>query len=190
VCVQAKAVLEDLKPGDSVNIDGACQTVVAANGDRFWFESVEETLHRTTLGTLKIGNKVNLERAMRLNARLGGHLMTGHIDGTGTVVGREDRPGNVTFTIEVPKALVSYVAEKGSIGIDGISLTVASAHQSRLTVSVIPYTLQHTAILRKRVGDRVNLEADILAKYVDSLLGGRHQAASTMTEEWLKEQGF
>ena len=188
--VQAKVVLEDLEIGDSVTIDGACQTVVAVDGDRFSFESVEETLRRTTLGSLNIGDRVNLERAMRWDGRLGGHLMAGHIDGTGTIVDLERRPDNVIFTIELPETLDPYVVEKGSIGIDGISLTVASLEQRRLSVSIIPYTFEHTILPFRKVGDRVNLEVDILAKYVEKLLHPRTERTSAITEEWLKSQGF
>lgn len=190
MCVRAHLASDGLKPGDSVTVDGACQTVVATQGDSFWFESVEETLRRTTLGALRVGDRVNLERALRLDGRLGGHLVTGHVDGVGTVVGRTDERGNAVLAVEAPAELCPYLVEKGCVGLDGISLTVASVRGAQFTVWVVPYTLEHTTLGARRVGDRLNLEADILAKYTERLLEGRSQPARALTEEWVRAQGF
>ena len=190
LALRASQVLEDMKIGDSINIDGACQTVVEVSGGEFAVESVEETLRRTTLGGLRVGDRVNLERAMRLGDRLGGHLVSGHVEGIGRILKREERPHNTVLTIGLPEELSRYVVPKGSIAVDGISLTVASVPDGAFAVSIIPHTLRHTTLGERRSGDRVNLETDMIAKYVERLVERPFGSTSRLSEEWLKRMGF
>ena len=171
--LEAKRVLADVAIGDSISIDGACHTVVEVGRQGFSFESVSETLERTTLGRLKTGDRVNLERSLKLSDRLGGHLVAGHVDGMGRVRERRRWADNVVFRIGMPAELVPFVANKGSIAVDGISLTVVSARARDFTVTVIPHTMEVTTIGERRVGDAVNLEVDMVARYLDRLTG-RH----------------
>ena len=167
--VEAKRVLEDVSIGDSISIDGACHTVVEAEHRAFSFESVLETLERTTLGRLKTGDRVNLERSLKLSDRLGGHLVAGHVDGMGRVLDRRQWADNMVFRIGMPAELTPYLAGKGSIAVDGISLTVVSAGARDFTVTVIPHTMEATTIGERRVGDAVNLEVDLVARYLERL---------------------
>ncbi len=171
--LEAKRVLADVAISDSISIDGACHTVVEVGRQGFSFESVSETLERTTLGRLKTGDRVNLERSLKLSDRLGGHLVAGHVDGMGRVQERRRWADNVVFRIGMPAELVPFVANKGSIAVDGISLTVVSAGARDFTVTVIPHTMEVTTIGDRRVGDAVNLEVDMVARYLDRLIG-RH----------------
>ena len=179
--VEAKRVLEDVSIGDSISIDGACHTVVEAERRAFSFESVSETLERTTLGRLKTGDRVNLERSLKLSDRLGGHLVAGHVDGMGTVMERRQRADNMTFRIGMPEDLAAYLANKGSIAVDGISLTVVAAGARHFTVTVIPHTVEATTIGERRVGDAVNLEVDLVARYLERLTGCRAENGSPAT---------
>ena len=179
--VEAKRVLEDVSIGDSISIDGACHTVVEAERRAFSFESVSETLERTTLGRLKTGDRVNLERSLKLSDRLGGHLVAGHVDGMGTVMERRQRADNMTFRIGMPEHLAAYLANKGSIAVDGISLTIVAAGARHFTVTVIPHTVEATTIGERRVGDAVNLEVDLVARYLERLTGCRAENGSPAT---------
>ena len=188
--VDAEQVLVGLRVGDSITLDGVCHTVVASDSSGFAVESVEETLRRSTLGRLRVGTRLNLERALRLGDRLGGHLVAGHVDGVGRVIDRTDAPGNVLFRIGMSRDLVPYVAEKGSIAVDGISLTVASAGPAEFSVAIIPHTLAATTLADRRPGDSVNLEVDTIARYVERLLAeGRVTAGTELTEAALRETG-
>jgi len=163
---EATHVLDGTGVGDSIAVNGCCLTVVAA-GDGWWqADVVDETLRRTTLGGLQAGDPVNLERALRLSDRLGGHLMQGHVDGVGAVTAAA--PG---LAVEPPPDLFRYVAEKGSVAVDGVSLTVAAVDAATFHVAVIPHTAAVTTLGRRRPGDRVNLEVDLIARYVGRLLG-------------------
>ena len=170
--------VDELVPGESVACNGACLTVVERGGGRMSFDAVPETLARTTLGTWRSGTRVNLERALRLSDRLGGHLVQGHVDGVGRVLDRQPSPdGSVRLTIELPGDLVRYVVEKGSITVDGVSLTVTGVRDfdadgggARFGVALVPHTLASTTLGCRRPGDAVNLEVDVLAKYVERLL--------------------
>ncbi len=160
----------ELKQGDSVCINGACLTVVAIQPPIFWVEAVEETLARTNLGFLKPGDKVNLERALLVSGRFGGHFVQGHVDGTGVVSQIVPRLRSKVMKIQTPKELMPYIVPKGSIAVDGVSLTVVEVGDDWLTVWLIPFTLEHTTLGLRKVGDVVNLEVDILAKYVRHML--------------------
>ena len=188
--ITARRVLEDLRVGDSVNLDGACQTVVDVRMDSFAVESVEVTLKRTTLGEWHHGRDVNLERSLQPQDRLGGHLVMGHVDGVGRIGRVEQRPPSWLLTIECPAALERYIATKGSIAVDGISLTVVEAHSENFTVSVIPHTFDHTTLAQRRRGDRVNLEVDIIARYVERLLTSGGAPDQGLNLERLREMGY
>jgi len=184
--VEAERVLDGLQVGDSVNIDGVCQTVVAIGERGFAVETVAETLSRTTLGTLGIGRAVNLERALGADQRLGGHLVLGHVDGIARIRQRTERDREHHFELEVPPALARYIAAKGSVALDGISLTVAEASGDVFTIAVIPHTFDNTTLSHRRTGDSVNLEVDVIARYVERLLGGQSQ----FTFEDLRDMGY
>jgi riboflavin synthase len=186
ITIRAKTVLEGIRIGDSISIHGACQTVVALGDSSFTVQAVEETLRRTTLGTLKKGSAVNLERSFRLGDRLGGHLVTGHVDGTGRIVRVAGTRENLLLSIAPPAELRKYIAEKGSITIDGVSLTVTRATDAEFGVSVIPHTIGVTTLGYARPGDAVNLEADIIARYVERILG----RSGTLTMQRLEELGY
>ena len=189
--LDAERVLSDIRVGDSIGLNGVCHTVVAFDGEGFAVESVEETLRRTTLGRLRAGARVNLERALQLGGRLDGHLVAGHVDGVGQLQKRTESPGNVLLQIGMPPDLAPYVAQKGSIAIDGISLTVASVSAQDFIVAVIPHTLQATTLSERRSGDPVNLEVDMIARYLERLLtSGRNLSGGSLTESALREMGY
>ena len=171
--VAASKVSEGAALGDSVAVNGCCLTVVAIDGANLSFDAVPETMRRTNLGDLKADDPVNLERPLLPTARLGGHFVQGHIDGAGIVRAITPEQNAIIFEIEVPAALRRYIIEKGSVAIDGISLTVADVTQTGLTVWIIPHTLEVTTLGQRKVGDRVNLECDLLGKYVERLLQER-----------------
>ncbi|MEM8671424.1 MAG: riboflavin synthase [Planctomycetota bacterium] len=165
--VDCGLVAEDAKLGDSICINGCCLTVVALESSVLDFEAGEETLSRTNLGKLNVGSAVNLERSLAVGDRLGGHYVTGHVDEVGTLAERREDPPWAHLRFRMPTRLASQVAAKGSIAIDGISLTVVDADADSFTVALIPHTLEVTTLGRRRVGDEVNLETDVLAKYVE-----------------------
>ncbi len=168
--IAAGAIAEAAAIGDSISVNGCCLTVVRREGDRFSFEAGEETLRRTNLGKLSSGSRVNLERSLRLDDRLGGHFVSGHIDGAGQLIERIDDQDWSTFWFKAPPQLMRQMAEKGSIAVDGVSLTLVDVQDDRFSVALIPYTLNVTTLGALRVGDAVNLETDILAKYVQRQL--------------------
>ncbi len=169
--VAGMSITAGLAVGESVAVNGVCLTVQAASADRFTADVMHETLAHSSLGELEPGSTVNLERAMRLDARLGGHLVQGHVDGTGALLGRRRSAHWEALRISLPEALQRYVVHKGSITVDGVSLTVAELDTVSFTVSLVPTTLRLTTLATKRVGDRVNLEVDLIAKYVEKMLG-------------------
>jgi riboflavin synthase len=168
--VHGPLVAGDARPGDSVAVNGVCLTVVSVDGEAFTADVMKETLDRSALGALADGDPVNLERAATLGSRLGGHLVQGHVDGVGTVADRVRAEHWDTVTIAAPPGLCRYVVEKGSITVDGVSLTVTAVAGDRFAVSLIPTTLALTTLGRRAVGAPVNLEVDVLAKYVEKLL--------------------
>ena len=168
--VQARTVLGDMKLGASIAVNGTCLTVVAMNEDSFSVDLSPETLRRTSFTGLAEGNVVNLERPLLVTDRLGGHIVQGHIDGTGRITSCTPEEDCVILRVRSPKKLMPYIVEKGFIAVDGISLTVVKRSALSFSLSVIPYTLQNTNLQGKTPGDLVNLEADILAKYVENLL--------------------
>ena len=168
--VAPERVLEGLKLGDSIAVNGACLTVVSLDGGAFEVDLAPETLRKTNLGALRKGHVVNLERPLAVGDRLGGHIVQGHIDATGRVQSASPEAGCVVMGFRTPKRLMPYIVKKGFVAVDGISLTVVNRRASSFTVSVIPYTLEHTALKERRVGDSVNLEVDVLAKCVESLV--------------------
>jgi riboflavin synthase len=169
--IAARTVLADAGLGASIAVNGCCLTVVGCTNDSWEADVVVETLQRTNLGTLAPGDPVNLERPVRLTDRLGGHLVQGHVDGVARVTQlRPHDDGSVMTTFETPADVLRYVVHKGSVAVDGISLTVAAVHDEAFSVAVIPHTLAVTTLGAKQIGDTVNLEADVLAKYVERLL--------------------
>jgi riboflavin synthase len=158
--------------GDSVAVNGVCLTATAIDGDRFGFDVMLESLRRSSLGEIDTGSKVNLELALRADARLGGHIMQGHVDGVGTVAALRDEGFSRIVTIDADSALLRYVVEKGSIAVDGVSLTVSRVDDTSFDVSLIPETLERTNLGATTVGRTINLEVDVVAKYVEKLVGG------------------
>ncbi len=162
--------LSGVKVGDSINVNGACLTVVEFTGESIAVDVVQETLDRTALGALRPGSSVNLERALTPESRMGGHIVQGHVDGVGTITHLSGTPEQRTVTIEATEEISRYIVEKGFIAVDGISLTVTGVVDASLSVAVIPYTWEHTVLGTKSIGDQVNLEVDVVAKYVERLL--------------------
>ena len=190
--IQADKVLEDVHLGDSIAVNGVCLTVTEFQKNWFRADVMAETLRRSSLGTLKKGSRVNLERAMAANGRFGGHIVSGHIDGTGMVENMQREGNAIWVTISCGAALLRYIAEKGSIAIDGISLTVAEVRENGFRGSIIPHTGEETTLLARRTGDMVNLETDIIAKYVERLMLPKEpeEKRSGIDLEFLRENGF
>jgi riboflavin synthase len=187
--INAPKVSADLKLGDSININGACQTVIEIKDGTFTVEATEETQRRTTLGQLKSGDGVNLERALRASDRLGGHLVTGHVDFVGRIKSVIQRDQSQIFEFEFPKDYKSQFVEKGSVAVDGISLTVVQVSGDSFTVSVIPFTIKETTLGTKGMGDPVNIETDMIGKYVQRFLSLKKEKIK-ITEELLREKGW
>lgn len=189
-----KLDLSDVKLGDSIATNGVCLTAVVLPGDGFVADVSTETLARSTLKSLKVGDRVNLEKALMPQSRLGGHIVSGHVDGIGEVVGRDVSARAVLFRIKAPDELAKYIAEKGSITTDGISLTVNGLRGAEFDLTIVPHTVQETNIAGWTVGTKVNLEVDVIARYLERLLLGEkaadasHQSGITMA--FLAENGF
>ena len=190
--IQAEKVLTDAHIGDSIAVNGVCLTVTDMTNDTFRADVMNETLSRSSLGSLVSGSMVNLERAMAANGRFGGHIVSGHIDGTGIITDVKNDGIAVWYTISAEDSLLRYIVEKGSIAIDGISLTVAKVTNSTFSVSIIPHTASETTLSMKKTGDIVNLENDIIGKYVERLIKASepHTRSSNITMEVLAKNGF
>jgi riboflavin synthase len=191
--LEGNVIFSDLKIGDSVAVNGVCLTATRINGNLFCADVMHETMNRTSFAQLKNGSPVNLERAMAADGRFGGHIVSGHIDGTGKIVEIKKDDNAIWYFIEAKPQILHYIIEKGSITIDGISLTVADVSQARFGVSIIPHTAANTILAYKHCGDIVNLENDVIGKYVEKLLGGtdtKSETKSRITENFLVENGF
>lgn len=188
LAVRAEKVLQGTEVGDSIATNGVCLTVTRLTANGFEADVMPETVERTALGSLKAGDGVNLERALTLSTRLGGHLVSGHIDTTGRLVDRREDDTALWLSFEAPQSLLRYVVEKGSIAIDGVSLTVARVSEQGFSVSLIPHTQGATTLHRRRIGERVNLEGDMIVKYVEKLMGKGPQGGLTL--DFLRENGF
>ncbi|MFA4874549.1 MAG: riboflavin synthase [bacterium] len=185
--------LERTNVGDSVSVNGCCLTVTSRLGKSFWADLSPETLAASTLGGLEVGDSVNLERALVFGSRLDGHIVQGHVDGVGKVFDIIGETGSREFVIEIPDNLSRYVVEKGSVAVDGVSLTVNRVNGSRFSVMVIPHTQLKSTFQRMKRGDKVNLEVDIIGKYVEKLTfldSEQYEKGSKITEEFLKKHGF
>lgn len=194
--VSAKKIMANLKIGDSVAVNGACLTVVKMSGDGFTADVMPETVRLTNIGSLNAGDKVNLERTLRLCDGLDGHIVSGHVEGLGTIAAQRNDGIAVVVTIDTSQELLKYIIKKGSIAIDGISLTVTEVTSSTFSVSLIPHTAKETTLGFKTVGDTVNLETDILGKYVERMLnwdmqyGKKSACAGSLDKNILLENGF
>ena len=167
--IRAAVVMSDMKTGDSVSVNGVCLTVTAFNAESFDVDVMPETLRKTSLGILRAGSTVNLERALRLSDRLGGHLVSGHIDGTGKIMRRWEEDHAVWFRISAEESLLQYVVDRGSVALNGISLTVVKSEKGSFTVSIIPHTQQVTTLNSAKAGDQLNIECDLIARYLEKL---------------------
>ncbi len=183
---------DEVKIGDSIAVNGACLTVVAKGGGAFTFDASPETLNRTALRRLQSGAPVNLERALRFSDRLDGHLVAGHVDCVAVIRERREVSGNCVLTFQIPREFARHVAEKGSVAIDGVSLTVNAVTDETFTVNIIPLTLSKTTLAAKGAGDEVNIETDMLCKYVERLLGLREEKETPkgLSLELLAQKGF
>jgi riboflavin synthase, alpha subunit len=192
VTIQASKVLQDVHLGDSIAVNGVCLTVTSFSESQFTADVMSETLKRTSLGELKPSSPVNLERAMAANGRFGGHIVSGHIDGTGEVVGIKPAHNSIWYRIQTTPKLMRYIIEKGSITIDGISLTVVDTDDTSFRVSIIPHTIKETNLGSKKIGSLVNLENDIVGKYIEQFLLKKEpeNPPSQLTVDFLKNAGF
>jgi riboflavin synthase len=191
--VESRACASEAKIGDSVSVNGSCLTVIDAKNDIMRFDISSETLKKSNLGELKAGERVNIESSLKAGSRLGGHFVTGHIDTTGRIISKEPEGGFVKIEIELPKPFMPYLAEKGSVAVDGISLTVNSLKEASFTMMLIPHTLSMTTLGQKKRASTVNIETDILAKYVQKLINRPSRSSdisSNITSNFLQEHGF
>ncbi|MCK9268149.1 MAG: riboflavin synthase [Alkaliphilus sp.] len=192
ISIKAKKILEDMVPGDSIATNGVCLTVTSFTPDSFKVDVMAETMRKSNLNSLSPGNKVNLERALKLGERLGGHIVSGHIDGTGTIEDFRQEDNAVWVSITAPPDILKYIINKGSIAVDGISLTVAYVDNKCFKVSIIPLTKDETTLIGKNMGDEVNLEVDMIGKYVERLLSFKEDNPhnSNIDINFLSEHGF
>lgn len=188
--IEASKILDDLEIDDSVAINGVCLTAVKIDADGFWAEAVGATLEKTTLAKVYQSHTVNLERAVRLSDRLGGHLVQGHVNGIGTITKIAKLGKNYFVEIDVPENLQKYLIDEGSIAVDGISLTIASLKNSTVGLSIIPHTWNSTNLVNRSVGDKVNIETDVIAKYIEKLISSKENSNDKFSDEWFKKIGY
>lgn len=188
--ISADKIMQDLRAGDSIAVNGICLTAKAFTDSAFTADVMHETLERTSFAGLKAGSRVNLERAMQLNGRFGGHIVTGHIDGTGTITGIKKDGIAVLYTISTEQKILKRIIEKGSVAVDGISLTVAKVTNRDFCVSVIPHTAENTILASRRVHETVNLENDCIGKYIEKFISCRNGRKSGITRAFLAEAGY
>lgn len=195
--LKGNLIFDDLKPGDSVAVNGVCLTATNISTNTFKADVMNETFHRSSLGKLKKGDVVNLERAMAANGRFGGHMVAGHVDDVGELAEIRQDDNAVWFTIKAPRKIMKYCIEKGSIALDGISLTIAKLTEDTLSVSMIPHTIKNTNFGYKKPGDLINLENDMVGKYIDKLIhfkeepqDNNEKKSSGLTMEMLRNAGF
>ncbi len=188
--ISANKILEDLKIGDSVSVNGICLTVTTLNDKVFTADAMHETLNKTSLSTIKKGSKINLERAMPISGRIGGHIVLGHVDGTGIITKIEKDNIAIWYTIKTEPSIMKYIVDKGSVAIDGISLTIAKVSIDNFSISAIPHTLENTTLLSKSVNDIVNIENDCIGKYIEKLLFIDKENSSKITREFLLKNGY
>ncbi|WP_139492333.1 riboflavin synthase [Brevibacillus dissolubilis] len=196
VLIQAKTVLGGVQLGDSISVNGVCLTVTSFTASHFTADVMPETLKKTNLGKLKRGEPVNLERAMAMGDRFGGHIVSGHVDGVGQIISRENYANAVLFRITAPKSLQKYMIPRGSVTVDGISLTLVDVENDGFSISIIPHTLAHTCLRDKHAGDMVNLECDVIGKYVERLMTFGTEGSegssrrSSVSLDFLRDNGF
>lgn len=190
--ISARHILKDINIGDSINTNGACLTVTSFDASGFWVDVMTETMNKTNLKNLKKGSKVNLERAMKIGDRIGGHMVSGHIDGTGVIAKVHTIENAHIIKIKAGQDILKYIINKGSIAIDGISLTVMEINDLDFAVSIIPHTGNMTTLFEKNPGDIINLECDMIGKYVEKLIRNSHSGSNTskISMEYLGEHGF
>lgn len=191
ITISSKVLLPEIEIDDSVAVNGVCQTATKIGQDSFTVQAVHTSLEKTTLGKLVVGDEVNMELALRVSDRLGGHIVQGHVNCIAPIVEIKSMGNNYLVTLSIPEEQLRYVVQEGSITIDGISLTVAYLKGNRATVSIIPHTFENTILRNKNVGDYVNIEVDVLAKYIERLLNkSEKNSSSGLTEDWLRSKGF
>ncbi len=192
ISIDATKVLEDVKLGDSISTNGVCLTVTNFSKSNFTVDVMAETIRRSNLGLLSPGMEVNLERSLKASDRLGGHIVSGHIDGIGKIIDLKKEDNAIWITVSADRNLLRYIISKGSIAIDGISLTVAYVDDNNFQVSIIPHTKEYTTLLQKKVGDVVNLECDLVGKYIEKLMvyGKNDSGESKIDMEFLQRNGF
>lgn len=188
--IECNKVLQDIKLGDSIAVNGVCLTVSRLGNNWFGADVMPETLRRTSLSELKIGHKVNIEPALKLGARLGGHLVSGHIDGVGVITRITEEYNAVWIVVKAHEELMKYVVMKGSVAVEGTSLTVASVSNNEFGVSLIPTTRFLTTLGHKKLGDKVNIECDIISKYIEKLIVPDRNLSSNIDTEFLRSNGF
>jgi riboflavin synthase len=189
--ISSSKILDDISVDDSICVSGVCLTAIKVEDDGFWVDAVGVTLEKTTFSKIQLSASVNLERSLKLNDRLGGHFVQGHTNGIGTILEINKLGENYFLKIKVDENLEKYLIEEGSITIDGVSLTIAELDGSKVGISIIPHTWQNTAIQTKKIGDKVNVETDMLAKYIDKLVAKNGVNDNiNITENWLKELGY
>lgn len=192
--IEAKKVLEDVKIGDSISVNGVCLTVTSFTSSQFTVDVMPETIRATSLRGLGRGTAINLERAMQAGGRFGGHFVSGHVDGIGTIVKKVQEQNAVYYEIEVAPNLRKYMIDKGSVAVDGTSLTIFSVDETSFTISIIPHTLEQTVIGKKDVGDIVNIECDMIGKYIEQFISHRlnkeSKETNELTAQFLESNGF